>query len=171
VAAPDRLRGDGACRRQRRDRRAGQRLRPTVLVRTDMDALPIKEQTGLPYASTTTTKNDAGETVSVMHACGHDIHMASWVGAATLLAGRRTVGAERWSSSATGRGSRQRCPGDGQGHDRPSEAGLRHRYSRHADPPRGPSRSGAGLRICQQRRGGHHLPGKGRAWCFSTPDH
>src|SRR5256885_9182973 len=59
---------------------------PTVLVRTDMDALPVKEQTGLPYASTVVTKNDAGETVSVMHACGHDIHMASWIGAATLLA-------------------------------------------------------------------------------------
>jgi len=65
---------------------------PTVLVRTDMDALPIREQTGLPYASTTTTKNDAAETVSVMHACGHDIHMASWVGAATLLAGAT----DRW---------------------------------------------------------------------------
>ena len=59
---------------------------PTVLVRTDMDALPIKEQTGLAYASAVTTKNEAGDTVSVMHACGHDIHMTSWVGAATLLA-------------------------------------------------------------------------------------
>src|SRR5215470_3582909 len=59
---------------------------PTVLVRTDMDALPIVEQTGLPYASTVKTKSDAGETVGVMHACGHDIHMTSWVGAATLLA-------------------------------------------------------------------------------------
>jgi amidohydrolase len=59
---------------------------PTVLVRTDMDALPVREQTGLPYASSVTTKNDAGETVPVMHACGHDIHMASWVGAAALLA-------------------------------------------------------------------------------------
>src|SRR5882724_468838 len=65
---------------------------PTVLVRTDMDALPIKEQTGLPYASTMTSKNDAGETVPVMHACGHDIHMASWVGAATLLAAAK----DRW---------------------------------------------------------------------------
>jgi hippurate hydrolase len=65
---------------------------PTVLVRTDMDALPMKEQTGLPFASTATTKNDAGETVPVMHACGHDIHMASWVGAATLLAGAK----DRW---------------------------------------------------------------------------
>jgi len=59
---------------------------PTVMVRTDLDALPIKEQTGLPYASTATATNDAGETVSVMHACGHDVHMASWIGAATLLA-------------------------------------------------------------------------------------
>jgi amidohydrolase len=65
---------------------------PTVLVRTDMDALPIKEQTGLPYASTVSTKSEAGETVSVMHACGHDIHMASWVGAATLLAQAK----DRW---------------------------------------------------------------------------
>jgi len=65
---------------------------PTVLVRTDMDALPIQEQTGLPYASTTTTRNEAGETVPVMHACGHDIHMASWVGSATLLAAAKN----RW---------------------------------------------------------------------------
>src|SRR5215470_6462658 len=48
---------------------------PTVLVRTDMDALPIKEETGLPFASKVTAKTDAGETVGVMHACGHDIHM------------------------------------------------------------------------------------------------
>ena len=58
---------------------------PTVLVRTDMDALPLKEKTGLPYASTVVTKNEAGEATPVMHACGHDIHMASWVGAAALL--------------------------------------------------------------------------------------
>jgi amidohydrolase len=64
----------------------------TVLVRTDMDALPIKEQTGLPYASTVTSKNDAGEMVPVMHACGHDVHMASWVGAATVLAAAK----DRW---------------------------------------------------------------------------
>src|SRR5262249_50731485 len=58
---------------------------PTVLVRPDMDALPIKEQTGLPYASAVTAKDDAGAAVGVMHACGHDIHMTSWIGAATLL--------------------------------------------------------------------------------------
>jgi amidohydrolase len=65
---------------------------PTVLVRTDMDALPIKEQTGLAYASAVTVKTDAGGTVPVMHACGHDIHMVSWIGAASLLAGARN----RW---------------------------------------------------------------------------
>ncbi|HXX31103.1 MAG TPA: amidohydrolase [Myxococcaceae bacterium] len=59
---------------------------PTVLVRTDMDALPIKEATGLPYASTVTVKDAAGTLTPVMHACGHDVHMTSWVGAATLLA-------------------------------------------------------------------------------------
>jgi amidohydrolase len=62
---------------------------PTVLVRTDMDALPIKEKTGVAYASTIVVKSDAGDSVPVMHACGHDIHMASWVGAATLLARAR----------------------------------------------------------------------------------
>jgi amidohydrolase len=59
---------------------------PTVLVRTDMDALPIKEATGLPWASSVLVKDEAGVSIPVMHACGHDIHMASWVGAATLLA-------------------------------------------------------------------------------------
>lgn len=59
---------------------------PTVLIRTDMDALPVPEKTGLPYASKVTTKDDAGNEVPVMHACGHDLHMASWLGTATLLA-------------------------------------------------------------------------------------
>ena len=58
---------------------------PTVLLREDMDALPVEERTGLPYASKVTTKDDTGATVSVMHACGHDIHMTGLVGAATLL--------------------------------------------------------------------------------------
>ncbi|MGO8971518.1 MAG: amidohydrolase [Myxococcaceae bacterium] len=59
---------------------------PTVLVRTELDALPIKEATGLPYASTATFAGETGTAIPVMHACGHDIHMTSWVGAATLLA-------------------------------------------------------------------------------------
>src|SRR6185503_17352611 len=59
---------------------------PTVLVRSDMDALPVEEKTGLPYASTVKTKNDAGQEVSVMHACGHDIHMTTLIGTARMLA-------------------------------------------------------------------------------------
>ena len=58
---------------------------PTVLVRTDLDALPVEEKTGLPYASTVKTKNDAGQDVSVMHACGHDIHITNMLGTAKML--------------------------------------------------------------------------------------
>ena len=59
---------------------------PTVLVRADMDALPVEEQTGLPYASHVHTKNDVGVDVGVMHACGHDIHVTTLIGTAKLLA-------------------------------------------------------------------------------------
>jgi len=59
---------------------------PTVLVRADMDALPVEEQTGLPYASHVRTKNDAGVDVGVMHACGHDVHVTTLIGTAKLLA-------------------------------------------------------------------------------------
>ncbi len=59
---------------------------PTVLVRTDLDALPVEEKTGLPYASTVKTKNDAGQDVSVMHACGHDVHITNMIGTAKMLA-------------------------------------------------------------------------------------
>lgn len=63
---------------------------PTVLVRTDLDALPVEEKTGLPYASKVRTKNDAGQEVAVMHACGHDIHMTSLLGTAKLLSELKT---------------------------------------------------------------------------------
>jgi hippurate hydrolase len=59
---------------------------PIVLVRTDMDALPVEEETGLPYASKVIAKNDEGKEVHVMHACGHDIHVAAFVGTARALA-------------------------------------------------------------------------------------
>lgn len=65
---------------------------PTVMLRTDLDALPVEEKTGLPYASKVTTTDDAGETVHVMHACGHDVHMTSWIGAAALLSRAK----DRW---------------------------------------------------------------------------
>lgn len=58
---------------------------PTVLLRTELDALPVSEKTGLPYASKVTMLNDAGQEVSVMHACGHDIHMTNMLGTAKLL--------------------------------------------------------------------------------------
>jgi amidohydrolase len=59
---------------------------PTVMLRADMDALPVREETGLPYASTATATDNTGKTVSVMHACGHDMHVTWLVGAATVLA-------------------------------------------------------------------------------------
>src|SRR5213592_4922153 len=58
---------------------------PTVLVRTDMDALPVEEETGLPYASRVVVKNDEGKDVHVMHACGHDVHVAAFIGTARAL--------------------------------------------------------------------------------------
>src|SRR6266566_4815929 len=58
---------------------------PTVMLRADMDALPIKEATGLPYASTVTAPGPDGKVVPVAHACGHDMHVTCLVGAATLF--------------------------------------------------------------------------------------
>ena len=58
---------------------------PTVLLRADMDALPVREDTGLPYASGATTTADDGTEVPVMHACGHDVHVACLVGAMALM--------------------------------------------------------------------------------------
>jgi len=59
---------------------------PTVLLRTELDALPVEEKTGLPYASKVHAADDAGHDVPVMHACGHDLHMASIIGTATIMA-------------------------------------------------------------------------------------
>ncbi len=59
---------------------------PTVMFRTELDGLPVEEKTGLPYASKVRAKDDAGHDVGVMHACGHDIHMASMLGAAAIMA-------------------------------------------------------------------------------------
>lgn len=62
---------------------------PTVMLRADMDALPVHEDTGLPYASAITSSDRDGHPVPVMHACGHDMHVACLVGATTLLARAR----------------------------------------------------------------------------------
>ena len=68
---------------------------PTLLIRTDLDALPVQEETGLPYASKDRVKDLTGREVPVMHACGHDIHMTVFTGTARLLAGLR----DRWSGT------------------------------------------------------------------------
>src|SRR5437762_738625 len=68
---------------------------PTVLFRTDLDALPVKEQTGLPYASSVRATDDKGAEVEVMHACGHDVHMTVLVGAARTLVSLK----DRWQGT------------------------------------------------------------------------
>jgi hippurate hydrolase len=59
---------------------------PTIMLRTELDALPVEEKTGLPYASKVHAKDDAGRDVAVMHACGHDLHMAAILGTAEIMA-------------------------------------------------------------------------------------
>jgi hippurate hydrolase len=68
---------------------------PIVMLRTEIDALPVQEKTGLPFASSATTRNAAGETVPLMHACGHDVHMSAWYGTAKLMADNR----KQWSGT------------------------------------------------------------------------
>ncbi|TFW36166.1 amidohydrolase [Massilia horti] len=68
---------------------------PVVMLRTEMDALPLKESTGLPFASSVVVRNAAGQEVPVMHACGHDLHMAAWYGTAQLMAANR----QAWSGT------------------------------------------------------------------------
>ena len=68
---------------------------PTVLGRTDLDGLPVLEETGLSYASQARTKDDQGKDVPAMHACGHDVHMTSLIGTARVLAALR----DRWNGT------------------------------------------------------------------------
>src|SRR5579864_6202953 len=63
---------------------------PPLLIRSDMDALPIIEETGLPYASHVKSKNASGQEVGVMHACGHDIHMTSLIGVGRTMAAMKS---------------------------------------------------------------------------------
>src|SRR5215208_1659572 len=82
---------------------------PTVLVRTELDALPVEEKTGVPYSSQVTMKNDAGVEVIVMHACGHDIHMTSFLGTAKMLTELKS----RWSGTLIMLGQPAEETGDG----------------------------------------------------------
>src|SRR5579863_5648954 len=68
---------------------------PTLYIRSDMDALPVHEETGLPYASTVRSTDLSGREVPVMHACGHDLHMTVLTGTARMLAALK----ERWSGT------------------------------------------------------------------------
>jgi hippurate hydrolase len=82
---------------------------PTVLVRTELDALPVEEKTGVAYASQVKSKNDAGVEVSVMHACGHDMHMTSFLGTAKMLTELKS----RWSGTLIMLGQPAEETGDG----------------------------------------------------------
>jgi amidohydrolase len=68
---------------------------PTVLLRTELDGLPVEEKTGLDFASTARTKDSDGVDVGLMHACGHDLHMAAWMTTARLMAATR----DRWAGT------------------------------------------------------------------------
>lgn len=68
---------------------------PTVMLRTDLDGLPVKELTGLAYASLAQATEQTGQEVSVMHACGHDIHMTTFIGTSRALAGAK----DQWSGT------------------------------------------------------------------------
>ncbi len=83
---------------------------PVVMLRTELDALPVEEKTGLPFASKAKGLDAEGKVVPVAHACGHDLHMTGWYGAATIMARRRTAVA--WHADAgwpACRGDHSRC--------------------------------------------------------------
>jgi len=68
---------------------------PVVMLRADMDALPVKEDTGLPYASTTVVRDEEGQEVGVSHVCGHDFHVTWLIGAARLFSEHKDL----WSGT------------------------------------------------------------------------
>lgn len=94
---------------------------PTVMIRADMDALPVVEQTGLPFASTVRAQAAGGET-GVMHACGHDTHMTAWIATARLLAARK----DQWKGTLVMIG--QPAEETGQGAQAMLEDGLFTRF-------------------------------------------
>ena len=135
---------------------------PTVLVRADMDALPVEEKTGLPYASKVRVpRTTPATTVPVMHACGHDVHMTSLVGAARSCA---RSAKSRWRGTLVlvgqpaeeGGGGREQPCFPGRLPDALPQARLRHRPPRRRAAARRHSRLHAGLRPRQRRLGRHH---------------
>src|SRR3546814_10339561 len=71
---------------------------PVLLLRADMDGLPVVEQTGLPFASKVKATARSGVETGVMHACGHDTHMTAWIGAARRLAAMKDQRSEEHTS-------------------------------------------------------------------------
>jgi amidohydrolase len=138
---------------------------PTVLLRADMDALPVREGTGLPYASTVTATDRSGNEVPVAHACGHDMHVACLLGAAQLLAD----GADHWTGTVvamfqpaeeTGDGARGMVDDDlANLIPRPDVAFAQHVLpapAGHVGTRSGPTLSAAdSMRITVYGRGGH----------------
>jgi amidohydrolase len=107
----------------------------TLLLRGDMDALPVAEETGLPYASKVQTKDDTGQIVSVMHACGHDLHVTNLLASAAYLAEQRA----QWSGTLLI--IAQPAEEQGEGASRMIAAGLFERFPKpdyalalHVDP-------------------------------------
>ena len=146
---------------------------PTVLVRTDMDALPVREETGLSCASTQQTKNDAGMVVPIMHACGHDVHMTAWIGAATLLSRNRNT----WHGTLVFVG--QPAEEVVQGAKRMIRDGLFTRFPKpdvalgiHVDPtlPAGEIGIAPGPCVCGIEFGRHHILRTRRARSHTTGD-
>ena len=108
---------------------------PTVLLRADMDALPIKESTGLPYASDKAGTDRFGQATSIAHACGHDMHIAWLMGATRILAENRSALARHGDGRVpAGRGDRPGRPGDDRGRHGQTfpQAGRDSRSARHA---------------------------------------
>ena len=95
---------------------------PTLLIRTDLDALPVQEETGLPYASTVHMKDLSGHDVPVMQACGHDIHMTVFTGTARMLSGLK----DHWSGTLVFVG--QHAEERGSGARALLAAGLYHKF-------------------------------------------
>ena len=146
---------------------------PTVMIRTDLDGLPVVEKTGRRYASDTRTKDDQGADVGVMHACAHDIHMTSFVGTARMLARLKAD----WSGTLVMIG--QPAEERGAGARAMLEDGLFTRFPRpdyvlglHADAGLEDRYHRLRLRVCvRQRRFGGRDDSRGRRpWRGSPSD-
>ena len=142
---------------------------PVLLIRTDMDALPVKEQTGLAFASTVVGRTREGVLQPVMHACGHDVHMSAWIGVARRLSALRG----QWSGTVVmiGQPAEERVGGaramlSGWAiHALPSPH-VRAGPARRCVAPRGRDRLHAGLcdgerRQCRGCRARHQRPRRG----------